>query len=59
VRAREGAKAHVATVEEHARILTALEARDAESARTEMAHHLLRGTNLSERARSLLDWLRL
>lgn len=59
VRAREGPKAHVSTVEEHARILEALETRDAETARTEMAHHLLRGTNLSERARSLLDWLAL
>jgi GntR family transcriptional regulator, transcriptional repressor for pyruvate dehydrogenase complex len=59
VRAREGAKAHAATVEEHARILAALEARDADTARTEMAHHLLRGTNVTERARSLLDWLRI
>jgi GntR family transcriptional regulator, transcriptional repressor for pyruvate dehydrogenase complex len=59
VRAREGAKAHAATVEEHARILAALEARDADTAHTEMAHHLLRGTNVTERARSLLDWLRI
>jgi DNA-binding FadR family transcriptional regulator len=58
VRAREGEKAHVATVEEHGRILAALEARDADRARHEMADHLLRGTNLSERARSLLDWWR-
>jgi GntR family transcriptional regulator, transcriptional repressor for pyruvate dehydrogenase complex len=59
VRAREGPKAHAATVEEHARILAALEARDADTARAEMARHLLRGTHLSERARSLLDWLRI
>ena len=58
VRAREGAKAHVATVEEHSRIRAALEARDADAARHEMAQHLLRGTNLAERAASLLDWLK-
>jgi DNA-binding FadR family transcriptional regulator len=58
VRAREGAKAHAATVEEHARILDALEARDAAAARREMAQHLLRGTKVAERADSLLDWLR-
>jgi DNA-binding FadR family transcriptional regulator len=58
VRAREGAKAHAATVEEHSRIREALEARDARAARHEMAMHLLRGTNLADRASSLLDWLR-
>ena len=58
VRAREGAKAHAATVEEHARILDALERRDADAARHEMAQHLLRGTNLAERAESLLTWLK-
>jgi GntR family transcriptional repressor for pyruvate dehydrogenase complex len=58
VRAREGEKAHVATVEEHRRILAALEAHDPERARNEMADHLLRGTNLTERSRSLLDWWR-
>lgn len=57
VRAREGAKAHALTVEEHARILAALEARDAATARHEMAQHLLRGTKVTERARSLLEWL--
>jgi DNA-binding FadR family transcriptional regulator len=57
VRAREGAKAHAATVQEHARILAALEARDAATARHEMAQHLLRGTKVTERAQSLLDWL--
>src|SRR3954471_11593226 len=58
VRAREGAKAHALTVEEHHRIFTALEAGDARTARHEMAQHLLRGTNMTERAESLLDWLR-
>jgi DNA-binding FadR family transcriptional regulator len=58
VRAREGAKAHVATVEEHGRILAALEQRDADTARHEMAHHLLRGTNIEERAEPLLEWWR-
>jgi DNA-binding FadR family transcriptional regulator len=58
VRAREGAKAHALSVEEHHRIFTALEARDAKTARHEMAQHLLRGTNMTERAESLLDWLR-
>ena len=57
VRAREGAKAHALTVEEHARILAAVEARDAATARHEMAQHLLRGTKVTERAQSLLDWL--
>jgi GntR family transcriptional regulator, transcriptional repressor for pyruvate dehydrogenase complex len=59
VRAREGAKAYAATVAEHARILDALERRDAAAARDEMAKHLLRGTNLAGRAQSLLDWLKL
>src|SRR3954469_1359959 len=58
VRAREGAKAHALSVEEHHRIFAALEARDAKTARHEMAQHLLRGTNMTERAESLLDWLR-
>jgi DNA-binding FadR family transcriptional regulator len=58
IRAREGAKAHAATVEEHARILDALERRDPQAARHEMAQHLLRGTRIAERAESLLDWLR-
>jgi len=56
VRAREGAKAHARTVEEHKRILAALDRRDGEAARREMAEHLLRGTNIAERASSLLDW---
>jgi DNA-binding FadR family transcriptional regulator len=58
VRAREGSKAHEATVVEHRRILEALERRDADIARREMADHLLRGTNLEERASSLLEWWR-
>src|SRR4051794_1869467 len=43
VRAREGAKAHASTVEEHGRILEALERREADAARHEMALHLMRG----------------
>jgi DNA-binding GntR family transcriptional regulator len=58
VRAREGAKAHGRTVEEHGRILDALTRRDADEARREMAHHLLRGTNIEERATPLLEWWR-
>src|SRR5262245_9877194 len=58
VRQREGAKAHAMTVEEHARILAALERRDGATARHEMALHLLRGTKLAERASPLLDWLK-
>jgi DNA-binding FadR family transcriptional regulator len=58
VRAREGAKAHEASVAEHARILEALEQRDADAARHEMAQHLLRGTKIAGRAQSLLDWLK-
>ena len=53
-RTREGAKAHARTVEEHVRILEALENRDGRAARTEMAHHLLRGTGLEKRESSLL-----
>jgi DNA-binding FadR family transcriptional regulator len=58
VRAREGPKAHAKTVEEHARIHEALERRDGAAARHEMALHLLRGTNLRDRASPLLDWLK-
>jgi DNA-binding FadR family transcriptional regulator len=53
-RTREGGKAHVRTVEEHIRILEALEDRDGRTARTEMAHHLLRGTGLEKRESALL-----
>jgi len=58
VRAREGPKGHAATVEEHGRILEALRRRDADSARREMADHLLRGTSLERRAAALLEWWR-
>jgi GntR family transcriptional regulator, transcriptional repressor for pyruvate dehydrogenase complex len=54
IRTREGATAYARTVEEHARILQALERRDAVAARREMAHHLLRGTNLEKRESDLL-----
>ena len=46
------------TVEEHRQILAAIERRDAEAARHVMADHLLRGTNLDERAAPLLEWWR-
>jgi DNA-binding FadR family transcriptional regulator len=55
VRAREGAKAHALTVDEHFRILEALERRDAMEARREIAAHLLRGTGAEERAEPLLE----
>ena len=58
VRAREGAKAHAASVEEHLRIVEALERRDATAAREGMAAHLLRGTDLEQRSAALLDWWR-
>jgi GntR family transcriptional repressor for pyruvate dehydrogenase complex len=54
IRTREGAAAHARTVEEHARILAALEQRDGGAARTEMAHHLLRGTGFEKRESQLL-----
>ena len=54
IRTREGARAHERTVEEHTRIVEALERRDGVAARAEMAHHLLRGTNLARRERALL-----
>jgi len=54
IRAREGTKAHERTVEEHGRILEALERRDGATARREMAHHLLRGTDLEKRESALL-----
>src|ERR687885_769225 len=50
VRVREPrATAFAATVEEHGRILAAVERRDGAAARREMATHLLRGTRLEER----------
>lgn len=54
LRAREGARAHERTVEEHGRILAAIEKRDAATARRELAAHLLRGTGLEERESELL-----
>lgn len=56
IRAREGRKGHERSVEEHLRIVDALERRDAAAAREEMAGHLLRATQLEKRAASLLDW---
>jgi GntR family transcriptional regulator, transcriptional repressor for pyruvate dehydrogenase complex len=55
IRAREGAKAHTLTVEEHATILKAIVARDGATARREMSKHLLRGTNLEKRESELLE----
>jgi GntR family transcriptional regulator, transcriptional repressor for pyruvate dehydrogenase complex len=45
-----------ATVDEHFAILDALERRDVDAARRHMAHHLMRGTNLDERAKPLLEY---
>ena len=55
IRTREGARAFERTVDEHMRIVEALERRDGSGARTEMAHHLLRGTNLAKRESALLE----
>src|SRR4051794_35044482 len=54
LRVREGSRAHELTVEEHLRIVEALERRDGEAAREEMGDHLLRGTSVSERTSPLL-----
>jgi DNA-binding FadR family transcriptional regulator len=54
IRTREGAKAFERTVDEHERILAALERRDGAAARREMAMHLLRGTGLEKRESDLL-----
>jgi GntR family transcriptional regulator, transcriptional repressor for pyruvate dehydrogenase complex len=54
IRTREGARAHALTVEEHARIFYAIEQHDGETARREMATHLLRGTNFEKRESELL-----
>jgi GntR family transcriptional repressor for pyruvate dehydrogenase complex len=54
IRTREGAKAHERSVEEHTRILEAVEKHDAAAARQAMAAHLLRGTGLAERESELL-----
>jgi GntR family transcriptional repressor for pyruvate dehydrogenase complex len=58
LRVREGARAHVLTVDEHLRIVEALERRDGGTARREMADHLLRGTVLEKRSAPLLEWWR-
>ncbi len=58
LRVREGSRAHELTVEEHMRIVEALERRDGNAARHEMADHLLRGTTLEEQSASLLEWWR-
>jgi DNA-binding FadR family transcriptional regulator len=55
IRTREGGRAHALTVDEHGRILAALVARDGATARSEMATHLLRGTNLEKRESELLE----
>jgi len=54
IRTREGARAYERTVAEHTRIVEALQRRDGVAARSEMSHHLLRGTNLAKRERALL-----
>jgi GntR family transcriptional regulator, transcriptional repressor for pyruvate dehydrogenase complex len=54
IRTREGARAHERTVEEHGRILEAIERRDGAAARRELAVHLLRGTGLEKRESELL-----
>ena len=53
-RAREPASvAHRRTVEEHTELVDALEARDVDRARSVLAHHLVRATNLEDRLSSL------
>ena len=55
VRVREPrASSFVATVDEHRRILRAVERHDHQRARREMANHLLRGTGLESREAELL-----
>jgi DNA-binding GntR family transcriptional regulator len=54
IRAREGRRNHAITVEEHGRILAALERRDAATARRELVQHLLRGTGMEQRVEPLL-----
>jgi DNA-binding FadR family transcriptional regulator len=54
IRTREGPRSHGRSVDEHGRILQALEQRDGATARREMARHLLRGTNLEKRESALL-----
>lgn len=54
IRTREGVRGHERTVEEHGRILQAIERRDGTTARRELAGHLLRGTGLEKRESELL-----
>jgi DNA-binding FadR family transcriptional regulator len=49
------ARSHALTVDEHFRIYEAIERRDGEAARREMAAHLLRGTKLEEGGAALLE----
>ncbi len=58
LRVREGSRAHSLTVDEHMRIVEALERRDGGAARREMADHLMRGTTLEQHSASLLEWWR-
>jgi GntR family transcriptional repressor for pyruvate dehydrogenase complex len=58
LRVREGERAYELTVDEHLRIVEALERGDGAAARREMADHLLRGTALEERSAALLEWWR-
>src|SRR5918912_1138679 len=54
IRTREGTRAFERTVEEHERIVAAIERRDGATARRELATHLLRGTGLEKRESDLL-----
>ena len=58
LRVREGSQGHTLTVDEHLKIVEALEQRDGNAARRMMADHLMRGTTLEERSAPLLDWWR-
>jgi GntR family transcriptional regulator, transcriptional repressor for pyruvate dehydrogenase complex len=53
VRAREGLAAPERTVREHTKLVDAIEARDAERARSVLVAHLVRATNLGARLASL------
>jgi GntR family transcriptional repressor for pyruvate dehydrogenase complex len=58
LRVREGPRAHTLTVDEHLKIVEALEQHDGDAARRLMADHLMRGTTLEDRSAALLDWWR-
>jgi GntR family transcriptional repressor for pyruvate dehydrogenase complex len=53
--ARGNRRAAAQTIEEHVRIVDALERRDARAARAEMAQHLIRGTKLEGQADALAE----